>query len=350
MQKTFSIGSKKIGGGAPCFVVAEAGVNHNGDLAKARQLIDIAKESGADAVKFQAFRAETLVTKTASKAKYQKETTDQNESQFEMLKKLELNFGAHVELKTYCDQIGILFLSTPFDEACADFLAKVGVEAYKIPSGEITNPFLLMHIAAKKKPIILSTGMSNLEEVAAAVQMIEEGGNKDLALLHCVSQYPAEAKDANLRAIHTLKENFGIPVGFSDHTLGSQVALTAVALGADILEKHFTSDRNLPGPDHRASLEAQELKKMIEEIRNVETSLGDGRKIPAVSETDTALVARKSLVASKNIAKGKILTRDDLVVKRPGTGLSPYLYFRVVGLRANQDINEGTLLKMEMFS
>lgn len=344
-----SIGKRMIGKGHPCFVIAEAGVNHNGDFSLAKKLIDAAVEAKADAVKFQTFRAEQLVTQEAPKAKYQKETTGAEESQWEMLKKLELPEAWHWELKSYCEQKGILFLSTPFDEACADLLEKIGVPLYKIPSGEITNLGFLSHVAKKMKPILLSTGMSDLEEVREAVKTIYKAGNKNLILLHCVSQYPTEPEDVNLLAMKTLEKEFQIPVGFSDHTLGIEIPLAAVALGASVIEKHFTLDKKMPGPDHRASLEPEELRAMVEGIRKIEAALGNGEKKPAACERDTAQVARKSLVAARAISAGALLREEDVAVKRPGTGLSPARREELIGSRAKKDIPAGTLFAMEMF-
>lgn len=337
-----------MGLGHPCFVIAEAGVNHNGRLDLAKALIDAAVLAKADAVKFQTFRAESLVTREAPKARYQKETTDVQESQWEMLKKLELPEAWHYELKSYCQSRGILFLSTPFDEACADLLEKVGVPLYKIPSGEITNLPFLTHVAKKQKPIILSTGMSTLAETAEAVQTIYETGNRDLVLLHCVSQYPAEPGDVNLRAMQTLAKEFQVPVGFSDHTLGIEISLAAVALGAGVIEKHFTLDKTMTGPDHRASLEPKELCELVSGIRKVEASLGHGRKEPASCERDTAEVARKSLVAARTIRKGTSITAEDIAIKRPGTGLPPVTAVQLIGTKAKRDIPSGTLLNWEM--
>lgn len=343
------IAGRKVGDGHPCFVIAEAGVNHNGDLSMARRLIDVAAGCGADAVKFQTFKAEKIATSSAPKAQYQQETTDKTESQLDMLKRLELSADAFQELYKYCKSKTILFLSTPFDEESADLLDELGVAAFKIPSGEITNLPFLTHLARKGKPIILSTGMSWLGEVETAVRTLTEAANPNIALLHCVSNYPAEPHDANLRAMRTLSDAFAVPVGFSDHTMGIEVALAAVALGARVIEKHFTLDRALPGPDHQASLEPQELKALIQGIRTVETALGDGRKVPRAAELNTAAVARKSLVAACDIPANTTLTKEHITVKRPGNGLTPFLIPHLLGRLTRSAIAKDTVLDLGMF-
>jgi N,N'-diacetyllegionaminate synthase len=343
-----AIRERPVGSGLPCFVVAEAGVNHNGDLARAEALVDAAAEAGADAVKFQTFTADRLVTHDAPKAEYQVRATDAVESQFEMLKRLELDEEAHRVLINGCSERGILFLSTPFDELSCDFLDGLGLPAFKVPSGEVTNLPFIRHVARKQKPIILSTGMAALEEVADAVEAIWAEGNRSVILLHCVSNYPTAPEDANLRAIATLREAFGVPAGFSDHTMGDSVALAAVALGACVIEKHLTLDRSLPGPDHRASTEPVEFRAMIQRIRDVEASLGSGRKEPVAEEAAVAKVARKSLVAARSIPAGTILQANMIAVKRPGTGLAPGELGTLVGKTARIDIPEGTLFSHEM--
>jgi len=348
-RTALEIAGRLIGPGQPCFIIAEAGVNHNGDLRLARQLIDVAVEANADAVKFQTFRAEAVVTRDAPKAAYQLHTTDQRESQLEMLRRLELSAEAHQELLGYCRTRGILFLSTPFDAASADLLDELGVAAFKIPSGEITNVPFLVHVARKGKPMIVSTGMSTLAEVRTAVQTIEDAGNRAVVLLHCVSHYPASPSEANLRAMATLSKTFHGPVGYSDHTLGIEIALAAVALGACVIEKHITLDRTFPGPDHHASLEPDELAALVRGIRLVESALGHGRKEPAPSEADTAAAARRSLVAARDIPRGSRITEDLIAVKRPGTGLSPTMLSHVLGRRALQDIPADTVLQLGMF-
>ncbi len=342
------IGARLVGPGQPCFIIAEAGVNHNGSLDLALKLIDAAVEAGADAVKFQTFRADRLVTKDAPKADYQKVGTPSSESQFDMLRALELSEDAHRALKARSEARGILFLSTPFDRQSADLLSALGVSAYKLPSGEITNLPLLSHVAAKGKPIILSTGMASLPEVNDAVGTLRAAGCDDMILLHCVSNYPASPADVNLRAMATMRDAFGLPVGYSDHTPGDEVSLAAVALGACVIEKHFTLDRNLPGPDHKASLEPHELEALVGRLRNVEASLGDGRKEPAPAEAATAAVARKSLVAARPIPAGTPISLDMLDAKRPGTGIPPSRSGEVAGRTAKVDIAEDAVLDWGM--
>ena len=342
------IAGHRIGPGQPCFIIAEAGVNHNGDIQMAKRLVEAAARAGASAVKFQTFKAEHLVTPDAPKAGYQKEAAGSAESQFDMLRRLELSPETHMSLRDYCSQQGILFMSTPFDEESADFLDRLGVPVFKLPSGELTNLPFLAHVGCKGRPMIVSTGMSSLEEVSAAVRTIEEAGNRDLILLHCVSDYPANPADANLRAMYTMAETFHVPVGYSDHTPGIEVALAAVAMGACVIEKHFTLDRNLPGPDHRASLEPGELAALVRGIRIVEAALGHGRKEPAASEASAAAVARRSIVAAHDIPAGARLTGDMLTIKRPGTGLAPAMWSHLVGRIATRDIPANTILTWEM--
>ncbi len=349
-METVKISDRKIGPNHPCFVIAEAGVNHNGDINIAKQLIDVAVKARVDAVKFQTFTAEKVVSLTAPKAEYQLRTTDETESQYAMLKRLELSIQMHKQLFAYCEDREILFLSTPFDEDSVDFLESLGVAAFKVSSGEITNQPLLVHIATKKKPIILSTGMSSLVDVAQAVKIIREAGNQKLVLLHCVSNYPADPKDVNLRAMETMATAFQLPVGFSDHTLGVEVSLAAVALGARVIEKHFTLNRKMPGPDHRASLEPEGLRKLVKGIRIVESALGNGRKEPAQSESNTAAVARRSLVAVRDLKAGEVLTAEDIAVRRPGTGMPPAMISFVVGLTLKTDVTAGSVLSREVFS
>lgn len=345
-MKTFKIANRLIGEGAPCFIIAEAGVNHNGDIKLAKKLIDVAVEAGADAVKFQTFQAEELVTETAEKAEYQKETTGSKESQFAMIKKLELSDKNFKELFTYAQKKGIIFLSTPFDQGSVDLLDKLGVPAFKVGSGEITNFPLLKHIASKQKPVILSTGMSTLDEVIEAVEVIRKAGSKEIALLHCVSCYPARIEDTNLRAMETLRRKFNLPVGLSDHTVGIHIPIAAVALGACVIEKHFTLDKNLPGPDHRASLEPDELKEMVVAIRHIERAQGDGIKRPTADEKETKKAARRSLVARTNIPAGTIITEDMLDIKRPGTGLEPKQINLVIGKKAKKNIACGEIITL----
>ncbi len=342
------IGGRRIGLGHPCFIIAEAGVNHNGDLNLAHQLIDVAVNAGADAIKFQTFQAERLATTDAPKAAYQLETTNAGESQFDMLRRLELDADAHRALIGHCRDKNILFLSTPFDETSADLLEQLGVPAFKTPSGEITNLPYLRHIARKNKPMIVSTGMAFLGEVETAVRAIEAADNHSFALLHCVSNYPANPADINLRAMQTMARAFGAPVGYSDHTPGIEVSLAAVALGACIVEKHFTLDRNLPGPDHQASAEPAELAALVRAIRNVEAALGDGRKQPAASEAKTAAVIRKSLIAACDIPAGATITEAMIAIKRPGTGLPLAMCEYLIGRVARGAIRAGTPLTLNM--
>lgn len=337
-----------IGQNNPCFIIAEAGVNHSGSLKMAYKLVDIAVEAGADAVKFQTFTADRLATAMAPKAAYQQITTNQNESQLEMLRSLELSPEHHYQIKEYCKKNKILFMSSPFDEISADFLEEMGIEVFKIGSGEVTNLPFLSHIASKGKPVILSTGMASLGEVESALEVMLSKGLNDIVVLHCVSNYPADPRDVNLRAIHTISSAFGFPVGFSDHTMGVEISLAAVALGACVIEKHFTLDRNLPGPDQLASLEPAELKAMVSGIRKVEMAMGDGLKKPAASEANTAAVARKSLVAGQDIHAGTMLTEAMIVIKRPGSGLPPTMRPFLVGRIARNDILADTLLSLEM--
>lgn len=344
------IGDKAIGAGEPVFVIAEAGVNHNGDLNIAKQLVDVALDAGADAIKFQSFNAESLVTDSAPKADYQLRTTSQAESQLEMLQKLELSADAHRDLQAYCQRKGIMFLSTPFDEKSADLLDTLQVPAFKISSGDLTNSPLLEHIAKKGRPLIISTGMSTLAEVKAAVETVKRSGCEQLVLLHCVSNYPSDPAETNLRAINTLQKTFGVPAGFSDHSEGTEIALGAVALGAAVVEKHFTLNRNMAGPDHRASLEPEQLRQFIRGIRTIEASLGTGEKVPASSELEVAKIARRSLIAMQDIPVGTLISRQMIGLKRPGTGLPPALLDSIIGRRTLVDIRSGSMLTLEMFS
>jgi N,N'-diacetyllegionaminate synthase len=339
---------RPIGPGHPCFVIAEAGVNHNGDIGLARDLVRLAAQAGADAVKFQTFSAERLVTASAPKAAYQAARTEAGESAQAMLRKLELSEEDHRQLIADCEREGIMFLSSPFDEASADLLVALGVDALKVPSGEITNLPFLRHLAAQGRMLIVSTGMSTLDEVEEAVEAIRQAADVPFVLLHCVSLYPSPAAGINLRAMTTMRERFGVPVGYSDHTEGVEVSLAAVALGADVIEKHFTSDRTLPGPDHAASLEPRELGEMIRGIRQVEAALGDGVKRPLPEEAATAAAARKSLVAAADIPAGTVIAREMIVIKRPGTGLGPGRLEWVLGRRARAHIAAGTVITEEM--
>ena len=336
--RAFVVAGRTIAPGRPAFVIAEAGVNHNGDPALARKLIDAAADSAADAVKFQTFRTAALTSRTAPKAAYQIESTGAAESQSEMLSRLELSADVLRSLQAHAGARRIVFFSTPFDEASADTLATLGVPLFKIPSGEITNLPLLRHVAAKGKPIILSTGMSTLDEVADALAAMREAADVPVAILHCVSAYPAPVGEVNLKAMDTLRERFGCPVGLSDHTLGLEIPIAAVARGAVIVEKHLTLDKGLPGPDHRASLEPGEMVALVRGVRNVEAALGDGAKRPMPSELDTRRVARKSLVAARQIRAGEELVKDAVAIKRPGTGVSPAELERALGRRVRRDL------------
>ena len=331
------------------FIIAEAGVNHNGSLDLACQLIDVAKDAGADAVKFQTFKAGNVVSKLADKAEYQKKTTGSDKSQLEMIKKLEISFDNFIKLKKYCDKKGIMFLSTPFDHQSIDFLYDL-IDIYKIPSGEIINYPYLKHIAAKNKPIIMSTGMASLGEVEEAINTIRSVNSKaEISLLHCTTNYPTPYEEVNLKAMQTLADAFKLPVGYSDHTLGIEVPIAAVAMGAKLIEKHFTLDKKLPGPDHKASLEPHELKAMVKAIRNIEKSLGDGIKKPNKSEIEIIKVARRSLIATRDIKAGEIIKESDVAIKRPGTGILPKFKEIVIGMRIINDIKQDEPFRWENF-
>lgn len=328
-------------------IIAEAGVNHNGDIALAKRLVDVAADAGADFVKFQTFRAETLVTASAEKAAYQKSLTGADEPQFEMIRKLELDRPAHEELIRYCSQRGIRFLSTPFDNVSIDLLAELDIPLFKIPSGEITNLPYLRHIGRMGKPVIMSSGMATLDEVRAAIHVLLEAGlaKDDFTVLHCNTEYPTPMEDVNLKAMLAIRDELGVKVGYSDHTVGIEVPIAATALGACVIEKHFTLDRSLPGPDHAASLEPDELKAMVSAIRNIEQAMGDGIKRPSRSEVKNLSIVRKSIVAATKIHKGELFTDQNLAVKRPGTGLSPMEWDRVVGQVADRDYLKDDLIK-----
>jgi len=338
------IGRRRVGPNKPVFIIAEAGVNHNGDVELAKRLVDVAAEAGADAVKFQTFKADQVVSASAPKAEYQLQTTQATESQLDMLRRLELSREAHRELQACCQKRGVLFMSTPFDEESADLLDELGATVFKISSGEITNWLLVEYIARKGKPVILSTGMSYFSEVDEAVRVVRNAGCDKLILLHCVSNYPADPADANLRAMQTMATVFQVPVGYSDHTPGIEVALAAVALGACVIEKHFTLDKDLPGPDHRASLEPHELQAMVAGIRTVESALGDGVKQPALSEADNRSIVRRSLAAAADIPKGAIIESDMLQALRPASGISPALIEHVAGRRVRRSLASGQLI------
>jgi len=326
-------------GRTPIFIIAEAGVNHNGSLEGALELINAAAEAGADAVKFQTFTAEGLACRNARKAVYQEKTTGTELSQYDMLAALELDEEAHNTLNARCRALGITFLSSPFDLASIDLLSRLGLELFKIPSGEITNLPYLRKIGALGRRIVLSTGMSEMEEIEAALNVLVSAGTDkdDIVLLHCNTQYPTPMEDVNLSAMTTMARVLRVPVGYSDHTIGMEVPIAAAALGAVLLEKHFTLDRSLPGPDHKASLEPDELAAMVRAVRNIEKAMGDGRKRPSPSEWENREVARKSIVAAGDIKKGEVFTEHNLTVKRPGTGMSPMLWDVVIGKRAGRE-------------
>ena len=328
------------------YIIAEAGVNHNGSLDLAKRLIDLAKQAGADAVKFQTFKADKLVSKSAEKANYQKKTTAAEESQYEMIKKLELNRAAHLELIAYCKTAEIEFLSTPFDHDSIKLLDELGLVTYKIPSGEITNLPYLRHIGSLNKQVILSTGMANLGEVEAAIEVLTQAGTKrtNISILHANTEYPTPMQDVNLKAMQTLGQTFDLPYGYSDHTPGIEVPIAAVALGARIIEKHFTLDKTMEGPDHKASLEPDELVAMVSAIRNIELALGSPIKQPSPSEAKNKAIARKSLVAKTSIKQGEIFTEANLITKRPGTGISPMRWDEFIGTSAQRDYKEDELI------
>jgi len=328
------------------FIIAEAGVNHNGSVDLAKKLIDAAVDSGADAVKFQTFKAEKLVVKNTQKADYQKQTTDASESQFDMIKKLELDVDTHKELIAYCQEKKIMFLSTPFDHESIDLLSDLGLKIYKIPSGEITNLPYLRYIGSLGKQVILSTGMSNLKEVGDALNiLINAGTSKDnITVLHANTMYPTPMEDVNLNAMLTIQKEFGVAIGYSDHTLGVEVDIAAVAMGASCIEKHFTLDKTMDGPDHKASLEPEELKSMVVAIRNIEKAMGNSEKNPSLSESVNIGVVRKSIVASQNIKEGEVLTEKNIAVKRPGNGINPMKWDSVIGSIATKNYNIDDLI------
>ena len=326
-------------------IIAEAGVNHNGSLEIAKKLVDVAKESGADVVKFQTVDVDSLVSDNAEMADYQKRNIGEVKSQKELLKPLQLTHDEFVELSKYCEMKGIAFLSTPFDIISIRFLNPM-LDTWKIPSGEITNYPYLLEIAKTGKSVILSTGMCTLDEVKDALDVLTANGTKDITLLHCTTDYPTPPESVNLNAMLTLKEKFGYPVGYSDHTEGIEVDIAAVAMGATVIEKHFTLDRNMPGPDHKASLEPDELKKMVQAIRKIEAAMGSGNKQPTKAELENRKVARKSIVAAKDIGKGETFTEDNITTKRPGTGISPMKWKEILGQKAARDFAADELIEI----
>ncbi len=334
--------------GRRVFIIAEAGVNHNGCMDTAFKLVDAAREAGADAVKFQTFKAENLVTVDAAKADYQKETTDANETQLGMLKKLELPLDAFKKIYQYCLKKGIMFMSTPFDHESVELLETLGAAVYKVGSGDLTNMPLLKHIASRNKPVILSTGMATLEEVEEAVGWVKAEGNDQIVLMHCTTAYPAPYEEANLKALLTMKQAFGLPTGYSDHTRGIEAAVAAAALGACVIEKHITLDKGMPGPDHRASLDPAEFREMVRCIRNVEKAMGSGAKLPGPGEEKMKIAARKSIVAREYIRRGERIEMNKIAVKRPGNGIMPKYYYQMPRYRARVDIKADTVITWGM--
>lgn len=328
-------------------IIAEAGVNHNGNFEIAKQLVDKAVEAGADIVKFQTCKAENVISRYADKAEYQKVTTGEADSQLEMVRKLMLTYEEYGQLKEYCDEKGITFLSTAFDLPSVDYLHSIGMKLWKIPSGEITNLPLLIKIASLHEPIIMSTGMSELSEVADAVKVLIENGASDITLLHCTTEYPAPYEDVNLKAMETMRDAFDLPVGYSDHTKGLEIPVAAVARGACVIEKHFTLDRNMEGPDHKASIEPDELKQMVSMIRHVEVAIGDGVKKVSASEAKNQDIARKSIIAKTTIKAGDTFTEDNITTKRPGNGINPMHWFELIGKKAKHDYEEDYLIEKD---
>lgn len=328
------------------YIIAEAGVNHNGSIDIAKKLVKAAKQAGVDCVKFQTYITENLVTTTAKKADYQIHNTQNEDTQYSMLKKLELSFDEFRELKRYCGEMNIDFISTPFDLDSIDFLESLEMKFWKIPSGEITNFPYLKKIANTKLPVILSTGMSSIEEVSSAVDVLKKNGCPDISILHCTTEYPTPVEECNLNAVRTLKEVYGVRVGYSDHTDSILIPAAAVAVGAEIIEKHFTLDKSMEGPDHKASLEPKQLKEMVRNIRVIECALGDGVKRPSQSEIPNIAIARKSIVAKERICKGEVFTEENLAVKRPGTGINPMNWEYVIGKIATKDFEKDELIKI----
>lgn len=342
------IGQKIVGEQRPTFIIAEAGVNHNGNADLAKKLIDAALAAGADAVKFQTFHADSVVINDAEKAEYQKLTTSSNESQYNMIQKLELSDDTFKELAEYANSKGIIFLSTPFDEESVELLNKIGVPAFKIPSGEITNFPLLKKIAEKKKPIILSTGMATLGEIEEALNYLKANGAEEIILLHCTTSYPAPVNSVNLRSMNTLHYAFKLPVGYSDHTEGITIPIAVVAMGAQVIEKHFTLDRTLPGPDHKASIEPNELLTMVAAIRDVEIALGNGIISRSPEEEAIKKVARRSIVSRRDISPGEILEEGALAIKRPGNGIEPKYYELLLNKKAKTKILKDKVITWDM--
>lgn len=327
------------------YIIAEAGVNHNGSFELACRLVDAAKAAGVDCIKFQTFKSEKLVSHNAQKADYQRSTTGKG-SQVDMLKKLELSYDEFIDLKKYCDKVGISFLSTPFDFDSIEFLNSIDMPFWKIPSGEVTNYPYLLALAKTGKPIVMSTGMCDLDEIRAAIKVLTENGAQEIKLLQCNTEYPTPFEDVNLRAMQTIRNEFGYDVGYSDHTKGIEVPIAAVAMGAMVIEKHFTLDRNMDGPDHKASLEPDELALMVRSIRNIEKAIGTGDKTLSPSERKNMPIARKSIVAKTGIKAGDALSRDNMTVKRPGNGINPMRWNEVIGTKAIRDFEEDELIEI----
>lgn len=327
------------------YIIAEAGVNHNGSYETACMLVDAAKMAGADCIKFQTFKSNLLVSRNASKAEYQKKTTSDG-SQLEMLRRLELSYDSFISLKKYCDQKEICFLSTAFDLDSIDFLNSIDMPFWKIPSGEVTNYPYLVKIANTGKPVVMSTGMCDISDIREAIYVLKANGASKIRLLQCNTEYPTPYTDVNLKAINTMSREFGVDVGYSDHTAGIEVSLAAVALGATILEKHFTLDRNMEGPDHMASIEPEELNQLVKAVRHIEEALGTGIKIPSLSETKNIPIARKSIIAKTDIKAGDILTYENITVKRPGTGISPMKWNEVIGTKAKRDFSIDEIIEI----
>lgn len=327
------------------YIIAEAGVNHNGSFELACRLVDAAKGAGADCIKFQTFKAEDLVAHNAQKAKYQKDTTGEG-SQMDMLKKLELPYDEFLKLKDYCDKVGICFLSTPFDLDSIEFLNSLDMPFWKIPSGEITDYPYLSALAKTRKPVVMSTGICEVAEIGAAIKVLRENGAKEIKLLHCNTEYPTPFEDVNLKAMQTMRNVFGLEVGYSDHTEGIEIPIAAAALGATVIEKHFTLDRNMEGPDHKVSLEPDELAAMVSCIRHIERAIGTGDKMPSPSEKKNISIVRKSIVAKRLIKAGEKFSEANITVKRPGTGISPMRWNDVLGLEATRNFDEDELIEL----
>ncbi len=327
-------------------IIAEAGVNHNGSFELAKKMADVAKSAGADIVKYQTAVPELVISMFAPKAEYQKDTTGAGESQLDMVRKLHFGFEEHRQLKEYCDSIGIMYLSTPFDLDSIDFLASMDMPVWKIPSGEVTNLPYLEKVAKLGKPVVMSTGMCEISEIKEALEILEKNGAGEITILHCNTEYPTPLKDANVKAMLDIKANFGTAVGYSDHTLGMEAPLAAVSLGATVVEKHFTLDKNMEGPDHQASMSPEELTALIKAIRNTETALGDGVKRVTESEAKNKDIARKSIVAKVPVKAGEVFTVDNITVKRPGNGISPMKWYDVLGQVAKRDFSLDELIEL----